>query len=38
MELPTLISRQRHQRLKRLEKEIAQLDTAINSLIASVSA
>jgi len=35
MELPTLISRQRHQRLKRLEKEIAQLDTAINSLIAS---
>jgi transposase len=35
IELPTLISRQRHQRLQQLAKEIAQLDAAINSLIAS---
>jgi transposase len=35
IELPTLISRQRHQRLKQLAKEIAQLDAAIGSLIAS---
>src|SRR5467141_815557 len=33
--LPTLISRQRQQRLKQLAKEIAQLDAAIDSLIAS---
>ena len=32
---PTLISRQRQQRLKQLDKEIAQLDAAIDSLIAS---
>ena len=35
IQLPTLISRQRQQRLKRLEKEIAQLEAAIDSLIAS---
>jgi transposase len=35
MELPALIRRQRHQRLKQLEKQIAQLDAAIDSLIAS---
>jgi transposase len=33
--LPTLISRQRHRRLQQLAKEIAQLDSAIHSLIAS---
>src|SRR6201982_1686997 len=33
--LPTLIRRQRQQRLKQLEKETAQLDAAIDSLIAS---
>lgn len=33
--LPPLISRQRHQRLKQLEEQIAQLDSAIDSLIAS---
>ena len=33
--LPTLIRRQRQQRLKQMEKEIAQLDAAIDSLIAS---
>ena len=35
MELPTLIRRQRQQRLQRLAKEIAQLDAAIDFLIAS---
>ncbi len=35
IELPTLISRQRQQRLEQLAKEIAQLDAAIDSLIAS---
>ena len=35
IQLPTLISRQRQQRLKQLEKEIAQLEAAIDSLIAS---
>ena len=35
IELPTLISRQRQQRLKQLAKEMAQLDAAIASLIAS---
>jgi transposase len=34
-QLPTLIRRQRQQRLKQLAKEIAQLDAAIDSLIAS---
>ena len=33
--LPTLISRQRQQRLQQLEEEIAQLDVAIDALIAS---
>jgi len=33
--LPTLIAHQRHQRLQQLAKEIAQLDAAIDSLIAS---
>jgi transposase len=35
IELPSLISRQRHHRLKQLQKEISQLDRAINELIAS---
>ena len=35
LRLPALISRQRQQRLKQLAKEIAQLDAAIDSLIAS---
>jgi len=34
IELPSLISRQRQQRLKQLDKEITQLDEAINELIA----
>ena len=33
--LPKLLGQQRHSRLKQLAKEIAQLDTAIDSLIAS---
>jgi transposase len=35
IDLPKLISRQRQQRLKQLAKEIAQLDAAIQSLVAS---
>jgi transposase len=35
MELPSLISRQRQQRLEQLQKEITQLEGAINELIAS---
>jgi transposase len=35
IQLPSLISRQRKQRLAQLKKELAQLDTAIESLIAS---
>jgi transposase len=35
IELPKLIRRQRHQRLKQLQKEIAQLDAQIDSLITS---
>jgi transposase len=35
IQLPSLISRQRQQRLKQLAKEIAQLDSAIDSLMAS---
>jgi transposase len=35
IKLPSLISRQRQQRLKQLQKELAQLDDAINGLIAS---
>lgn len=35
IELPSLISRQRQHRLKQLQKEISQLDRAINGLIAS---
>jgi len=35
IELPSLISRQRQHRLKQLEKEITQLDAALNELIAS---
>lgn len=35
IELPSLISRQRQHRLKQLQKEICQLDRAINGLIAS---
>jgi transposase len=35
IKLPSLISRQRQQRLKQLEKEITQLDEAIHELIAS---
>jgi transposase len=35
IELPTLIRRQRQQRLQQLAKEIAQLDAAIDSLIAN---
>jgi transposase len=35
IELPCLISRQRQERLKQLQKEITQLDEAINELIAS---
>jgi transposase len=35
IQLPALISRQRQQRLQQLKKEIAQLDAAIDSLMAS---
>jgi len=35
IELPKLISRQRQQRLKQLQKELAQLDAEIDSLIAN---